>query len=82
MGLEVVYCIGAFVLLTALIYGTLSYRYRKRALDRVAEDVTRERYRQTKPSRGHFDRMCKGPVACYFASRVSSKSANSAAGPG
>jgi hypothetical protein len=46
MGLEVVYCIGAFVLLTALIYGTLSYRYRKRALDRVAEDVTRERYRQ------------------------------------
>jgi hypothetical protein len=46
MGLEAVYFIGTFVLLTALIYGALSYRYRNRALDRVAEDVTRERYRR------------------------------------
>jgi hypothetical protein len=50
MGLEAVFFLGALVLLTALIYGVLSYRYRNRALDRVAEDVTRERYRRTKPS--------------------------------
>ena len=31
MGLEAVYFLGALVLLTALIYGTLSYRYRNRA---------------------------------------------------
>ncbi|MET3972394.1 hypothetical protein ACVWXN_000143 [Bradyrhizobium sp. i1.4.4] len=43
---EIVYFIGAFVLLTALIYGSLSYRYRNRALDRVAEEITRERYRR------------------------------------
>jgi hypothetical protein len=46
MGLEAVFFLGALVLLTALIYGVLSYRYRNRALDRVAEDVTRERYRK------------------------------------
>ncbi|AND92581.1 MULTISPECIES: hypothetical protein [Bradyrhizobium] len=38
--------LGAFVLLTALIYGVLSYHYPNRALDRVAEKVTRERYRR------------------------------------
>ncbi|WP_155262777.1 MULTISPECIES: hypothetical protein [Bradyrhizobium] len=43
---EIVYFMGAFVLLAALIYGTLSYRYRNRALDHVAEEVTRERYRR------------------------------------
>jgi len=46
IGLEAVVFLGALVLLTALIYGVLSYRYRNRALDRVAEDVTRERYRK------------------------------------
>lgn len=46
MGLEAVFFLGALVLLTALIYGVISYRYRNRALDRVAEDVTRERYRR------------------------------------
>ncbi|WP_187399321.1 hypothetical protein [Bradyrhizobium paxllaeri] len=46
MGLEAVYFVGAFVLLVALIYGVLSYHYRNRALDPVAKDVTRERYRK------------------------------------
>jgi hypothetical protein len=46
MGLEAVYFLGALVLLTALIYGALSYRYRSRAAHRVAEDVVRKRYRK------------------------------------
>ena len=46
MGLEAIFFLGALALLTALIYGVLSHRYRNRALDRVAEDVTRERYRK------------------------------------
>ncbi|MCP1744064.1 hypothetical protein ABIF65_005730 [Bradyrhizobium japonicum] len=46
MGLEAVFFLGALVLLTAFIYGVLSYRYRNRALDRVAEDVTRGRYQR------------------------------------
>lgn len=37
---------GALVLLTTLIYGVLSYRYRNQALDRVAEEVIRGRYRR------------------------------------
>jgi hypothetical protein len=46
MGLEAVYFFGALVLLTALIYGTLSYRYRNRAATQVGEEITRERYLQ------------------------------------
>ena len=45
MGLEAVYFLGALVLLTALIYGTLSYRYRNRAATQGSE-IVRERYRQ------------------------------------
>lgn len=44
--MEAVYFIGALILLTALIYGTLQYRYRNRAATRVGEDVVRERYRR------------------------------------
>ena len=44
--MEAVYFIGAFILLTALIYGTLQYHYRNRAATRVGEEVTRERYRR------------------------------------
>lgn len=44
MGLEIFFFIGAFVLLVALIYGTLSYHYRNRANDALAEEVTRRRY--------------------------------------
>ena len=46
MGLEAVFFLWALVLLTALIYGVLSYRYRNGALNRMAEEVTRERYRK------------------------------------
>ena len=45
MGLEIVYFIGALVLLIALIYGTLSYRYRNRAATRAGEQIVRDRYR-------------------------------------
>ncbi|MBR1122711.1 hypothetical protein JQ628_14380 [Bradyrhizobium lablabi] len=44
--MEVVYFIGAFILLAALIYGTLQYHYRNRAATRAGEEVTRERYRR------------------------------------
>jgi hypothetical protein len=44
--MEAVYFIGAFILLTALIYGTLQYHYRNRAATRAGEQVVRERYRR------------------------------------
>ena len=46
MGLEAVYFLGALVLLTALIYGTLSFRYRNRAATEAGDEIARERYRQ------------------------------------
>jgi hypothetical protein len=46
MGLEAVYFLGALVLLTALIYGTLSYRYRNRSATDAGHEIVRERYRQ------------------------------------
>jgi hypothetical protein len=46
MGLEIVYFIGAFLLLVALIYATLSWHYRSRAATRVGDDITRERYKR------------------------------------
>jgi hypothetical protein len=46
MGLEAVYFLGALVLLIALIYGTLSYRYRNRAATKLGDEVARERYRK------------------------------------
>ena len=44
--MEIVYFIGAFVLLVALIYGTLSYRYRNRAAVRMGGEIAAERYRR------------------------------------
>jgi hypothetical protein len=44
--MEAVYFIGAFILLTALIYGTLQYHYRNRAATRAGDEVARERYRR------------------------------------
>lgn len=43
--MEAVFFIGAFVLLTALIYGSFSYRYRDRAAQRAGEQIVRDRYR-------------------------------------
>jgi hypothetical protein len=67
MGLEMVLFLGAFLLLIALIYGTLSWHYRSRAAVRVAEDITRERYRaqdtgQGQLSGGHVPRKLREPV--------------------
>lgn len=45
MGLEIVFFIGAFILLVALIYGTLAYRYRNRAAVRTGEEIVKQRYR-------------------------------------
>ena len=42
--MEIVFFIGAFVLLTALIYGTLKYRYRDRSMSKVADQIVRDRY--------------------------------------
>ena len=44
--MEIVFFIGAFILLTALIYGTFSYRYRNKAANRVGEEIVAERYRK------------------------------------
>ncbi|HET7889137.1 MAG TPA: hypothetical protein VFL62_23155 [Bradyrhizobium sp.] len=46
MGLESLFFIGAFILLVALIYGVLSYRYRSRAAVRAGGDIAAERYRR------------------------------------
>ena len=46
MGLEIVFFLGAFLLLVAMIYAVLSYHYRSRAADRVGEEITRDRYRR------------------------------------
>ncbi len=46
--MEIVYFIGAFILLAALIYGTLNYRYRDRAKAKVADQIVRDRYRHNK----------------------------------
>jgi hypothetical protein len=42
--MEIVYFIGALVLLTALIYGSLNYRYRDKRTSKVADQIVRDRY--------------------------------------
>lgn len=44
MGLEIVYFLGALILLTALIFGTLQYHFRNRRATRIGEEIVRERY--------------------------------------
>jgi hypothetical protein len=46
MGLEWLFFVGAFVLLVALIYGVLSYRYRHREAARIGGEIAAERYRR------------------------------------
>ncbi|HUN97069.1 MAG TPA: hypothetical protein VMU69_12670 [Bradyrhizobium sp.] len=43
--MEAVFFIGAFILLTALIYGSISYRYRDRAAQQAGEQIVHDRYR-------------------------------------
>ena len=42
--MEIVYFIGALILLTALIYGSLQYHHRDRRKSRVADQIVRDRY--------------------------------------
>ncbi|MDB5518945.1 MAG: hypothetical protein JWQ17_5703 [Tardiphaga sp.] len=42
--MEIVYFIGALILLTALIYGSLSYRYRDKRKSKIADQIVRDRY--------------------------------------
>lgn len=44
MTFEVVYGAGALILLTALIFGVLQYRYRDRRAVRIGGKIARERY--------------------------------------
>jgi len=44
MGLEIVYGVGALILLTALIFGVLQYHYRDRRAAQVGGEIARERY--------------------------------------
>ncbi|WKA25923.1 hypothetical protein [Bradyrhizobium roseum] len=44
--MEIVYFVGALLLLAALFYGALQYHYRNRAAVRAGHDVVKERYRQ------------------------------------
>jgi uncharacterized membrane protein len=45
MGLEIVFFVGAFILLVALIYAVLNNRYRSRTERHVADSIVRERYK-------------------------------------
>jgi hypothetical protein len=44
MGLETAFFVGAFMLLTALIYGSLHYRQRDRVKRKLADQTVRDRY--------------------------------------
>ena len=46
--MEAVYFIGAFVLLVALIYGTLNWYYRDRRKDPMTDKIVRDRYEQNR----------------------------------
>jgi hypothetical protein len=42
--MEIVYVIGALILLTALIYGSLDYHSRNRRLRKISDQIVRDRY--------------------------------------
>lgn len=42
--MEIVYFIGAFILLTGLIYATLQTHYRSKAQEAVTDRIVRDRY--------------------------------------
>jgi hypothetical protein len=42
--MEIVYFIGALVLLAALIYGTLNHHYRDKRKSKFADQIVRDRY--------------------------------------
>ncbi|WP_291855213.1 hypothetical protein [Bradyrhizobium sp.] len=44
--MEIIYFLGAAVLLAALIYGVLQFRTRNRAAVRAGDEIVKERYRR------------------------------------
>jgi hypothetical protein len=42
--MEAVYFFGAFLLLVVLIYWTLSYHYRDKRKNKIADQIVRDRY--------------------------------------
>lgn len=44
MGLEITFFVGAFILLAALIYGSLHYHQRDRVKSKLADQTVRDRY--------------------------------------
>lgn len=44
--MEIVYIVGTFILLVALIYASLSYHYRSRSSSQVSDQIVRDRYRR------------------------------------
>lgn len=46
MGLEIFFFICAFILLVALIFGTLQWHYRSRRSVRVGDELVRDRYKR------------------------------------
>jgi hypothetical protein len=44
MTFEIVYGVGALILLTGLIFGVLQYHYRDRRAVRIGGEIARERY--------------------------------------
>ena len=61
MALEIVFFIGAFILLVALIYASLSYRFRSRAARALAEEVTRRHYQEAEDTAGASPRLDRPP---------------------
>ena len=47
--MEIVYLIGALILLAALIYGSLNYPYRGRRESKVADQIVRDHYEHNRP---------------------------------
>ena len=46
MEMEIAYGLGALILLTALIFGVLQYRYRDRRAVKIGGEIARERYKR------------------------------------
>ncbi len=62
MALEIVIFAG-FILLVALIYASLSYRFRSREAHALAEQATRRRYQEAEESAGVSPRLDRPPPA-------------------
>jgi hypothetical protein len=42
--MEIIYFVGTFIVLVALIYGTLNSRFTNRRLRKVSDQIVRDRY--------------------------------------